>query len=98
MTATQLPDTLFPSKDPIQIRPKKLLTSLSYPPSLKRKRHAESQKHQRDRMKAALKLMARTLEARGVNPPETRAEIVETAVEYILDLQRQLDGLKSGDA
>ncbi|KAL4796616.1 hypothetical protein BDV19DRAFT_360677 [Aspergillus venezuelensis] len=72
MTATQLPDRLSPSKKLIEIRPKELLTSLSYPPSLKRKRHAESQKNQRDRMKAALELMASTLEAGGVSTPGTR--------------------------
>ncbi|KAL4924167.1 uncharacterized protein BDV17DRAFT_275347 [Aspergillus undulatus] len=75
MTASQLPHSRHPQKKPISIRPKGLLTSLSYPPNPKRKRHAETQKHQRDRMKAALELMASTLEARGVEAPATRVRI-----------------------
>lgn len=75
----------------------------------KRKRHAQTQKNQRDRMKAAVELMARTLEARGVDTARTRvrlalliavfqltdlqAEVVEAAVEYILSLQTEMDSL-----
>ncbi|BCS24198.1 uncharacterized protein APUU_40642S [Aspergillus puulaauensis] len=74
----------------IEIRPKELLVS---PARIdpKRKRHAQTQKNQRDRMKAALELMARTLEARGVDTAGTRAEVVEAAVEYILSLQTEMD-------
>ncbi|OJJ59818.1 hypothetical protein ASPSYDRAFT_44210 [Aspergillus sydowii CBS 593.65] len=50
----------------IEIRPKELLIS---PTRIdpKRKRHAQTQKNQRDRMKAALQLMASALQARGLD-------------------------------
>ncbi|KAL3474750.1 hypothetical protein BJX99DRAFT_174466 [Aspergillus californicus] len=94
MTASQLY-----SKKPIYIRPKEIILFSEGPniPDLKRKRHAQTQKHQRDRMKAALDLMANTLEARGVGTTGSRAEVVEAAVEHILSLQAELDGLRQVD-
>ncbi|KAL3465452.1 hypothetical protein BJX64DRAFT_252440 [Aspergillus heterothallicus] len=93
MTASRiLPSS---SRKHIEIRPKEILL-LSHPAPLdqKRKRHAQTQKHQRDRMKAALEVLASTLESRGVGTTGTRAEVVEMAVEYILGLQRELEGLR----
>ncbi|KAL4869249.1 hypothetical protein BDV12DRAFT_196495 [Aspergillus spectabilis] len=97
MTASQLPrNSLSYSRKLIEIRPKELLVTRSDIPDLKRKRHAQTQKNQRDRMKTALELMANTLVANGVEATGTRAELVETAVEYIMNLQQELDALRSG--
>ncbi|CEN61750.1 hypothetical protein ASPCAL08398 [Aspergillus calidoustus] len=87
------------TKKLIEIRPKGiLLHSHTSPLDHKRKRHAQTQKHQRDRMKAALEVLANTLEAQGVGATGTRAEVVELAVEYILELQRELEGLRDRDS
>lgn len=60
----------------------------------KRKRHAQTQKNQRDRMKAAVELMARTLEARGVDTARTRVRLAfnyrSNAVFQLTDLQAEV--------
>ncbi|KAL3488956.1 hypothetical protein BJX62DRAFT_239540 [Aspergillus germanicus] len=83
------------TKKLIEIRPKEIIIHTHTSPlDHKRKRHAQTQKHQRDRMKAALEVLANTLEARGVGATGTKAEVVELAVEYILGLQREVEGLR----
>lgn len=60
----------------------------------KRKRHAQTQKNQRDRMKAAVELMARTLEARGVDTARTRVRlallIAVFQADWLTDLQAEV--------
>ncbi|KAL2809362.1 hypothetical protein BJX63DRAFT_405937 [Aspergillus granulosus] len=98
MTPSQLSRSSPYTRKHIEIRPKEiLLLSHSAPLDHKRKRHAQTQKHQRDRMKAALEVLANTLESRGVGATGTRVEIVEMAVEYILNLQKELEGLRGRD-
>ncbi|KAL2857080.1 hypothetical protein BJY01DRAFT_242484 [Aspergillus pseudoustus] len=96
MTASQLSPAY--TRKHIEIRPKEVIL-LSHPSPLdhKRKRHAQTQKHQRDRMKAALEELANTLGSQGVGATGTRAEVVEMAVEYILGLQREIEGLRDRD-
>ncbi|KAL4878818.1 hypothetical protein BJY04DRAFT_220881 [Aspergillus karnatakaensis] len=78
----------------LEIRPKELLVARSDMPDLKRKRHAQTQKNQRDRMKAALELLANTLVASGVETTGTKAEVAEAAVQHIRYLQRELNALR----
>ncbi|GFG26575.1 hypothetical protein IFM61606_06564 [Aspergillus udagawae] len=60
------------------------------------------QKNQRDRLKAALEQMARVLHAGGVRsgprgPSGTKlqVELIETAVEYIQSLEKEVKTLRS---
>ncbi|RHZ47224.1 uncharacterized protein CDV56_102768 [Aspergillus thermomutatus] len=109
----------------IELRPKGEGVLITFPEGAsgqvdsRRKRHALSQKNQRDRLKAALEQMARVLHAGGVGSvffmgllsAETRAagsgmvadgvestlqvELIETAVEYIQSLEKEVKTLRS---
>ncbi|RLL98486.1 hypothetical protein CFD26_102970 [Aspergillus turcosus] len=104
----------------IELRPKGEGVLITFPeggaPQVdsRRKRHAISQKNQRDRLKAALEQMARVLHAGGLGsgssagsglrgPSGTkvrglnsyRVELIETAVEYIQSLEKEVKMLRS---
>ncbi|KAF7117626.1 hypothetical protein CNMCM5793_006718 [Aspergillus hiratsukae] len=108
----------------IELRPKGEGVLITFPEGAaaqvdsRRKRHAISQKNQRDRLKAALELMARVLHAGGVasgsgsgsgprGPSGTkvrataldswhlRVELIESAVEYIQSLEKEVKMLRS---
>ncbi|KAL4942390.1 hypothetical protein BDV06DRAFT_222244 [Aspergillus oleicola] len=86
----------------VELRPKGsvVLVAPGSPMQFKRKQHAQAQKQQRDRMRAALDRIAATLEGAGdrvnVNAGTggTKAELVEAAVEYIQSLQGQIEQLR----
>ncbi|KAH1492735.1 hypothetical protein KXV95_001405 [Aspergillus fumigatus] len=90
----------------IELRPKGEGVLITFPEGAsgqvdsRRKRHAISQKNQRDRLKAALEQMARVLHAGGVGSGPrrssgTRVELIETAVEYIQRLEKEVKTLRS---
>ncbi|KAH2125225.1 hypothetical protein KXW75_005654 [Aspergillus fumigatus] len=90
----------------IELRPKGEGVLITFPEGAsgqvdsRRKRHAISQKNQRDRLKAALEQMARVLHAGGVGSGPrrssgTRVELIETAVEYIRRLEKEVKTLRS---
>ncbi|KAF4770613.1 hypothetical protein HAV15_013166 [Penicillium sp. str.  len=63
----------------------------------RRRQHADAQKCQRDRMKAALGQIERTMRIGGTGNEGmggTKAELLETAVEYIQHLQKQVEELR----
>ncbi|KAL5336545.1 hypothetical protein BJX70DRAFT_400491 [Aspergillus crustosus] len=66
------------------------------PLEIRRQQHAQAQKQQRDRMKAALDRIAQIMEVGGVNEGTsgTKAELLETAVDYIQTLQGQIEELR----
>ncbi|KAL4782600.1 hypothetical protein BJX76DRAFT_358756 [Aspergillus varians] len=72
------------------------------PTEFKRKQHAQAQKQQRDRLKAALDRIAQIMEDGGPNAGTgggaTKAELVEAAVDYIQSLQGQLEELRGRHA
>ncbi|KAL2842195.1 hypothetical protein BJY01DRAFT_249238 [Aspergillus pseudoustus] len=66
---------------------------------VRRQQHADAQKYQRDRMKAALDRMARLMEMGGVageGTGGTKAQLLEAAVEYMQHLQGQVEELRAG--
>ncbi|KAL4930280.1 uncharacterized protein BDV17DRAFT_289888 [Aspergillus undulatus] len=84
----------------VELRPKVLVAPES-PMDSKRKQHAQAQKQNRDRMKAALDRIAAMLEGAGpgngngsVGTGGTKAELVEAAVDYIQRLQGQIEQLR----
>ncbi|KAE8164661.1 hypothetical protein BDV40DRAFT_298226 [Aspergillus tamarii] len=87
-----------PSQKYIELRPKDGGLLIKIPNShsdLKRRKHAISQKNQRDRLKIAFDQMAHVLSASGVDNGRkrglcTKVELIETAVEYIQHLQTEL--------
>ncbi|GIK05203.1 hypothetical protein Aspvir_009307 [Aspergillus viridinutans] len=90
----------------IELRPKGEGVLITFPEGAsgqvdsRRKRHAISQKNQRDRLKAALEQMARVLHAGGVGSGPrglsgTKVELIETAVEYIQSLEKEVKTLRS---
>ncbi|KAF4218285.1 hypothetical protein CNMCM8980_005465 [Aspergillus fumigatiaffinis] len=90
----------------IELRPKGEGVLITFPEGTsgqvdsRRKRHAISQKNQRDRLKAALEQMARVLHAGGVGSGPrglsgTKVELIETAVEYIQSLEKEVKTLRS---
>ncbi|RHZ48252.1 hypothetical protein CDV55_100710 [Aspergillus turcosus] len=96
----------------IELRPKGEGVLITFPEGgtaqvdSRRKRHAISQKNQRDRLKAALEQMARVLHAGGLGsgssagsglrgPSGTKVELIETAVEYIQSLEKEVKMLRS---
>ncbi|KAL4805407.1 hypothetical protein BDV18DRAFT_161061 [Aspergillus unguis] len=84
----------------IELRPKGTLVRPASPTDSKRKAHAQAQKQNRDRMKAALDRIAQMLEAGGgvhAFGGGTKAELVEAAIEYIEHLQGQLAHLRPGE-
>ncbi|KAL3456024.1 hypothetical protein BJX64DRAFT_297085 [Aspergillus heterothallicus] len=83
----------------IEIRPKGAILSVAREDSTesRRRQHADAQKSQRDRMKAALDQIARMMEVGGVDEKGlsgTKAMLLETAVEYIRYLQEQVEELR----
>ncbi|KAL4873950.1 hypothetical protein BDV12DRAFT_191817 [Aspergillus spectabilis] len=86
----------------IELRPKEMSTGSlvivkpANPLDFRRQQHAQAQKQQRDRMKAALDRIAQIMEVGGVNEGTsgTKAELLETAVGYIQSLQGQIDELR----
>ncbi|GFF52836.1 hypothetical protein IFM51744_07947 [Aspergillus udagawae] len=90
----------------IKLRPKGEGVLITFPEGAsgqvdsRRKRHAISQKNQRDRLKAALEQMAGVLHAGGVGSGPrgssgTKVELIETAVEYIQSLEKEVKALRS---
>ncbi|KAJ0414738.1 hypothetical protein BJY00DRAFT_19276 [Aspergillus carlsbadensis] len=87
----------------IDIRPKGsvILVATGDPTEFKRKQHAQAQKNQRDRMKAALDRIAQIMEGGGVNAGTTAAttgatkvELLEAAIGYIQRLQGQIEEMR----
>ncbi|KAJ5863261.1 hypothetical protein N7455_007329 [Penicillium solitum] len=84
----------------VEIRPKGgSLLIMTNPNSTenRRRQHADAQKCQRDRMKAALGQIERTMRIGGTGNEGmggTKAELLETAVEYIQHLQKQVEELR----
>ncbi|OJJ00761.1 hypothetical protein ASPVEDRAFT_40292 [Aspergillus versicolor CBS 583.65] len=81
----------------IELRPKGtvVVVASASPTEFKRKQHAQAQKQQRDRLKAALDRMAHVLEGRvHAGTSGTKAELVEAAVEYIQSLQGEIAQLR----
>ncbi|KAL2865909.1 uncharacterized protein BJX67DRAFT_382295 [Aspergillus lucknowensis] len=85
----------------VDIRPKGPLDLVApaSPTEFKRKQHAQAQKQQRDRLKAALDRIAQILERGGgggvhAGTGGTKAELVEAAVEYIQTLQGQIEQMR----
>ncbi|KAJ5589396.1 hypothetical protein N7537_012074 [Penicillium hordei] len=63
----------------------------------RRRQHADAQKCQRDRMKAALGQIEQIMRMGGAGndgTSGTKAELLETAVEYIQHLQKQVEELR----
>ncbi|KAL3480949.1 hypothetical protein BJX99DRAFT_253935 [Aspergillus californicus] len=88
----------------IDIRPKQagsvVLVAPASPTEFKRKQHAQAQKQQRDRMKAALDRMVQVMEGGGVNAGTggTKADLIEAAVGYIRTLQGEVEELRTRHA
>ncbi|KAJ5186520.1 hypothetical protein N7449_011284 [Penicillium cf. viridicatum] len=85
----------------VEIRPKAggSLLIMTNPNSTdtRRRQHADAQKCQRDRMKAALGQIERIMRMGGEGndgTSGTKAELLETAVEYIQHLQKQVEELR----
>ncbi|KAH8425776.1 uncharacterized protein LDX57_003520 [Aspergillus melleus] len=86
----------------VQLRPKEGRLLITFPDGtsgsgdFRRKKHAQSQKNQRDRLKGAFEQMAQVLRDGGVDHAGKGAtkvsarnvELLEAAVEYIQQLQR----------
>ncbi|KAF7588337.1 hypothetical protein BBP40_005865 [Aspergillus hancockii] len=90
-----------PPQKYIELRSKQggLLIKFSHDPhaptDFKRRKHALSQKNQRDRLKVAFDQMAQVLHTSGVSSGRkgglcTKVELLETAVEYIQHLQNEI--------
>ncbi|KAL2848787.1 hypothetical protein BJX68DRAFT_255806 [Aspergillus pseudodeflectus] len=87
----------------VEIRPKGAVVSVARENSTesRRRQHADAQKCQRDRMKAALDQIARIMEMGGVDEKGlsgTKAMLLETAVEYIRYLQEQVEELRESSS
>ncbi|KAL3461741.1 hypothetical protein BJX64DRAFT_289150 [Aspergillus heterothallicus] len=85
----------------IDIRPKGsvVLVATVDPTEFKRKQHAQAQKNQRDRMKAALDRIAQIMEGGGVDAGTTggtKVELLEAAIGYIQTLQGQIEEMRGG--
>ncbi|KAL4874417.1 hypothetical protein BJY04DRAFT_225040 [Aspergillus karnatakaensis] len=83
----------------VEIRPKGAVVIMAGPNRVesRRQQHAQTQKCQRDRIKAALDEMARIMKMGGVKDEGTsgtKAQLLETAVEYIQQLQEQVGELR----
>ncbi|KAJ9486607.1 hypothetical protein VN97_g6720 [Penicillium thymicola] len=84
----------------VEIRPKGgslLIMTNPISTETRRRQHADAQKCQRDRMKAALGQIERIMRIGGTGNKEmsgTKAELLETAVEYIQHLQKQVEELR----
>ncbi|KAL2801810.1 hypothetical protein BJX63DRAFT_438478 [Aspergillus granulosus] len=83
----------------IDIRPKGavVLVATVDPTEFKRKQHAQAQKNQRDRMKAALDRIAQIMEGGGVHTGTTsgtKVELLEAAIGYIQRLQGQIEEMR----
>ncbi|KAB8255833.1 hypothetical protein BDV32DRAFT_153863 [Aspergillus pseudonomiae] len=100
--AAQRPPSSPPQKY-LELRPKDGRFLIKIPNShsdFKRRKHALSQKNQRDRLKIAFDQMAHVLSASGVDGGRkrglcTKVELIETAVEYIQHLQTKLSEHRS---
>ncbi|KAB8223827.1 hypothetical protein BDV33DRAFT_166541 [Aspergillus novoparasiticus] len=87
-----------PQQKYIELRPKDGGVLIKIPNShsdFKRRKHAISQKNQRDRLKIAFDQMARVLSTSGIDRGRkrglcTKVDLIETAVEYIQHLQAEL--------
>ncbi|KAE8384903.1 hypothetical protein BDV23DRAFT_165999 [Aspergillus alliaceus] len=87
----------------IHLRPKEGALLIKLPNSysdFKRRKHALSEKNQRDRLKTAFDQMAHVLRTSGVGNGQkgglcTKVDLLETAVGYIQHLQSEINGHKN---
>ncbi|CEL07704.1 hypothetical protein ASPCAL10859 [Aspergillus calidoustus] len=91
------PPTSNSKQKPREIRPKGSVSTVHQISSTesRRKRHAVTQKEQRDRINVALKRMAQVMESGGLRGTSgTKADLIFSAVEYIQTLQQQVKELR----